>query len=251
METINYFHCKGCKCRRAEKEFEIYKGIRRLNCLLCKANRVKNKCSHGKQKSKCKNCGGSGICEHGRQKSHCKNCGGSQVCSHGRQKSQCKECCGVSICSHGREKNRCKACGGSRICEHGREKRDCKECSPHLVVVNLVRKQVRRVFHNSTLTKINHSIAYLGCDTETLKKHIQAKMVDGMTFENIHYDHIKPVSRFNLDNEEELLQCCHFTNLQPLLAVDNLTKLNKWTAENEAYWNENIIYKPEFQVIYT
>ena len=76
-------------------------------------------------------------------------------------------------------------------------------------------------------------------------------MVDGMTFENIHYDHIKPVSRFNLDNEEELLQCCHFTNLQPLLAVDNLTKLNKWTAENEAYWNENIIYKPEFQVIYT
>jgi hypothetical protein len=76
-------------------------------------------------------------------------------------------------------------------------------------------------------------------------------MVDGMTFENIHYDHIKPVSRFNLDNEEELLKCCNFTNLQPLLAVDNLTKNNKWTAENEAYWNENIIYKPEFQVIYT
>jgi hypothetical protein len=75
-------------------------------------------------------------------------------------------------------------------------------------------------------------------------------MVDGMTFENIHYDHIKPVSRFDLDNEEELLQCCHFTNLQPLLAEDNLTKLNKWTAEDEAYWNENIIYKPEFQVIY-
>ena len=268
METINYFHCKKCRCRRSEKEFEIYKEIRRLTCLPCKANRLKNKCPHGKQKSQCKDCGGCGmcshakqkskckecggvsICPHGRIKSTCKDCGGGSICEHGRQKSHCKDCGGVSICEHGRRKDKCKECDGSGICSHGREKPKCKTCSPHLVVVSLVRNQVRRVFTNSTLAKINHSIAYLGCDTETLKKHIQAKMVDGMTFENIHYDHIKPVSRFNLDNEEELLKCCHFTNLQPLLAEDNLTKLNKWTAENEAYWNENIIYKPEFQVIY-
>jgi hypothetical protein len=47
-------------------------------------------------------------------------------------------------------------------------------------------------------------------------------MTDQMTFDNIHYDHIKPVSCFYLDNEEEFLKCCHFTNLQPLLSKDNL-----------------------------
>ncbi len=47
-------------------------------------------------------------------------------------------------------------------------------------------------------------------------------MIEGMTFNNIHIDHIKPVSRFNLQNEDEFLDCCHCTNLQPLLALDNL-----------------------------
>ena len=99
-------------------------------------------------------------------------------------------------------------------------------------MIDLIRHQVRRCFNVSTLAKINHSIEYLGCDVKTLKKHIQDKMTDQMTFDNIHYDHIKPVSCFNLDDEEEFLKCCHFTNLQPLLAKDNLEFSNKWTDEN-------------------
>ena len=39
-----------------------------------------SKCEHGKQKSQCKECGGSSICEHGKQKSRCKECGGSALC---------------------------------------------------------------------------------------------------------------------------------------------------------------------------
>ena len=65
--------------------------------------RVK-KCPHGRIKSHCKECGGSGICPHGRRKSTCKECGGSNICSHGRKKSTCKECGGIGICSHGRIK---------------------------------------------------------------------------------------------------------------------------------------------------
>ena len=75
-------------------------------------------------------------------------------------------------------------------------------------------------------------------------------MVEGMTIDNIHYDHIKPVSRFNLDDEDELLKCCHFTNLQPLFKTDNLEKNNKWTEADEIFWNENIIYNPDFKDIY-
>ena len=89
---------------------------------------IRKKCPHGREKYRCKECGGSAICEHGRQKSQCKECGGSAICEHGRRKAQCKECGGSAICEHGRQKRQCKECGGSSICEHGRRKSTCNEC---------------------------------------------------------------------------------------------------------------------------
>ena len=51
-------------------------------------------CQHGRRRSRCKECGGSGLCEHGRVRSKCKECGGSGICEHGRVRSKCKECGG-------------------------------------------------------------------------------------------------------------------------------------------------------------
>ena len=70
------------------------------------------KCPHGRQRSKCKECGGSGLCEHGRQRSKCKECGGASICEHGRRRDYCKECGGSAICVHGRQRYSCKECGG-------------------------------------------------------------------------------------------------------------------------------------------
>ena len=86
------------------------------------------RCAHGRQKSECKDCGGSGICEHGRIRRICKDCGGSSICEHGRLKSQCKACGGSSICEHRIQKAQCKACEGSAICEHRIQKALCKAC---------------------------------------------------------------------------------------------------------------------------
>ena len=80
------------------------------------SKKIKKKCEHGREKSRCKECGGSGICEHGRQKRICKQCGGNGICEHGREKSRCKECGGSGICEHGRNKKICKKCGGSALC---------------------------------------------------------------------------------------------------------------------------------------
>ena len=85
-------------------------------------------CEHGKQKSRCKECGGSSICEHDKQKSRCKECDGNEICEHDKQKSLCKECGGSSICEHDKRKSQCKECGGSSICEHDKRKSQCKEC---------------------------------------------------------------------------------------------------------------------------
>ena len=70
-----------------------------------------------------------------------------------------------------------------------------------------------------------------------------------MTWDNIHIDHIKPVSAFDLDDTNEFLDCCHYTNLQPLIAEVNLNKSNKWNDISNEYWLNNIINK-EYLDIY-
>jgi hypothetical protein len=35
-------------------------------------------------------------------------------------------------------------------------------------------------------------------------------------WDNIHLDHIKPVSKFNLEDETELLDCCHYNEFSTL-----------------------------------
>ena len=57
---------------------------------------------------------GNILCHHNRQKSKCKECGGSSFCEHGRRRSRCKECGGSEICEYGRQRSYCKACGGKR-----------------------------------------------------------------------------------------------------------------------------------------
>jgi hypothetical protein len=88
-----------------------------------------SKCEHGKQKTHCKECGGSAFCEHNKFKQYCKECGGSSICEHGKRKTNCKECGGSSICEHGKIKAQCKECGGSAFCEHEKRKAICKDCN--------------------------------------------------------------------------------------------------------------------------
>ena len=49
-------------------------------------------CEHGRERKRCKECGGSGICEHNRERSRCKECGGGSICEHNRVRSVCKDC---------------------------------------------------------------------------------------------------------------------------------------------------------------
>jgi hypothetical protein len=94
----------------------------------CKECGFASRCAHGRRRSACKECGGSLYCCHGRQKSRCKECSGVAFCEHGRRRSHCRDCGGASMCEHGRRRSTCKACGGSSICGHGRQKSRCREC---------------------------------------------------------------------------------------------------------------------------
>jgi hypothetical protein len=110
---------------------------RRSECKECGGASI---CEHQRRRSECKECGGGGICEHQRRRSQCKECGGSQICEHQRARSRCKECGGSQICEHQRERSKCKECGGGSICEHQRQRKQCKECTDpiHVTIMNML-----------------------------------------------------------------------------------------------------------------
>jgi hypothetical protein len=93
----------------------------------------------------------------------------------------------------------------------------------------LLRSRLYIAIKNSQ--KVGSSIHDLGCSVDFLKSHLESLFQEGMSWENWsmcgwHIDHIIPLSSFNLENREELLKACHYTNLQPLWAKDNLRKSN-------------------------
>ena len=68
----------------------------------------------------------------------------------------------------------------------------------------------------------------MGVSLNDLKEHLQSKFKDGMNWDNYgswHIDHIIPLS--SAKTTEELNTLCHYTNLQPLWASENLSKGKK------------------------
>jgi hypothetical protein len=82
--------------------------------------------------------------------------------------------------------------------------------------------------------KSGSAVSDLGCSISEFKSYLESKFQPGMTWDNYglygwHIDHIKPLSNFDLRDRKQLLEACHYTNLQPLWAKDNLSK-NKFVV---------------------
>ncbi len=80
--------------------------------------------------------------------------------------------------------------------------------------------------------KTGSTVENLGCTISELKLYLESKFQPGMTWENYgrygwHIDHIKPLCSFDLTKPENIKLSCHYTNLQPLWAHQNLSKGSK------------------------
>ena len=92
-----------------------------------------------------------------------------------------------------------------------------------------MRTRLYRFFKCNGIKKNKRTESYLGCTYNEAIRHIESKFKDNMGWSNYgdwHIDHIKPLSLANC--EKDLLELCHYTNLQPLWAIDNLIKNNKF-----------------------
>ncbi len=113
--------------------------------------RKRKLCPHGKEKYRCKKCGGAGICEHGINKYSCKECDGAGICEHGIHKNYCKKCGGAELCEHGKHKYRCTDCGGRQLCKtphcttrkNRKYKEHCFFCFVHLFPPERVARDYR------------------------------------------------------------------------------------------------------------
>jgi hypothetical protein len=100
---------------------------------------------------------------------------------------------------------------------------------PVFKLVNNMRRRISIFLSLNGITKKNKTFDIVGCTPQFLKEYLEQKFTEGMSWEligqHIHIDHITPLSSAN--TEEEVYKLCHYTNLQPLWAFDNLSKGSK------------------------
>jgi hypothetical protein len=94
--------------------------------------------------------------------------------------------------------------------------------------LNRIATNVRnRIWQALNGDKRERTCDYLGCSIGELMEHLESLFTEGMTWENYgvdgwHIDHRIPLASASCI--EDMVTLLHFSNLQPLWALDNLRK---------------------------
>lgn len=114
-----------------------------------------------------------------------------------------------------------------------RAKRNLREKERMKTDINFRIRRYMRTRVREALGCRRHSsvVLLLGCSVQDLRTKFESMFRCGMTWDNYgewHIDHIRPLASFDLSNEEQLKCAFHHSNLQPLWALDNMIKSDKW-----------------------
>lgn len=110
-------------------------------------------------------------------------------------------------------------------------KRDRYDSELNYKLQTLYRNRVR-CFIKGGIKKGNEKYtAMLGCSWSTLREWLSSNFTDEMSWENYgtvwHIDHTMPCSIFDFSIEENIKVCFNWTNLSPMIGVENLSKSDK------------------------
>ena len=104
--------------------------------------------------------------------------------------------------------------------EQNKEKRNIylknkRETDVNFRLINNTRNRIYKCLKGKTKQSSTKKI--LGIDIETYKKWIEWQITPDMTWDNIEIDHIRPISSFDISDDEQLIEAFNRRNTQPLL----------------------------------
>ena len=104
-----------------------------------------------------------------------------------------------------------------------------RKANPDVALALRLRNGIRKALKRDSAYTNSHLKDLLGMPIPEFRIYFASQFKDGMTMERflsgeIHVDHIKPLVSFDLTKQKEQEKAFHYTNLQPLWAVDNIRK---------------------------
>jgi hypothetical protein len=112
---------------------------------------------------------------------------------------------------------------------------DRRKNDPQYKLRMTLKNRIQKAVKIAGTGKSNKTKELLGCSVPFMKDWLSHQFRDGMTLENHgsvwHIDHVKPCASFNLLDENEQRECFNWSNLQPLLCDENLSKNDKIIPE--------------------
>jgi hypothetical protein len=107
---------------------------------------------------------------------------------------------------------------------------------PEAKLAAMLRRRILKALDGEV--KSGSTYELLGCTWEHLRWHIEAQFDGKMTWENHgsywHLDHIIPLDSFDLSDPAQQRRACHWKNLQPLEAKENIRKKNRLPQPQKA-----------------
>ena len=95
-------------------------------------------------------------------------------------------------------------------------------------IKHLTSSRINSALSTYQALKKDRTIEYLGCTISEYCDYLESKFDFNMTWENQgtywQIDHIRPIASFDLTDEEQLYQCFHYTNTQPMEKTENRLK---------------------------
>lgn len=105
-------------------------------------------------------------------------------------------------------------------------KRLCAK-NPAYAIRLCAKARITNVLKAFGLGKKYRTTKYLGCNGEDLVKHLESQFLTGMSWANRklwHIDHKIPFFMVDVLNERHLMAVCHYSNLRPMWATENLSR---------------------------
>lgn len=151
----------------------------------------------------------------------------------------------------GLENKQCKYCNEIKHKDRFRYNRlkcrDCERDEPTEKFKRYIRTRIYNCLRNRNKSK--HSVEYLGCSSDDYFKWI-FNYDNNCNLSNHgkewHIDHVIPISKFDLNNEQQQMLAFNWRNTMPLSCEENLIKNNKiLQSQVEQHYKKLVEYHTE------